>query len=550
MDRTEFYRRHLFEGIPRILSSLNRDPLSDTYGCFDRQYWSWCSVDFPNADLQRGVYPLTRVWLLDEPGNPYHRHPKILEWIGAGLAFWRKIQHPNGFFDQWYPNEQSVGTTAFTLGPAAACVRDLSGALPPDLTASLVESFRRAGDRLLRLKETHGFISNHIAGAAWALLEIHRLTSDDRYKHGARKLLDDIAARQSSEGWFSEYGGADPGYETLGISYLAKCIALLPDPEWIVRLERSIEFLSYAVHPNGSVGGEYGNRNTEIFFAAGLEMLSDRVPAAESILARMISDSGVKFPRPHEVDACNFTVFLSQFADAYACSRSRSHRPAPPPALPFHKTFAKEFPEAGWFIQSTDTYYAVVNIRKGGLIRLYDKKTGRLADGDCGLAAADGDGRWIVTQSAAARGSVRHEGPVTVLKVEGDFHRPPNRRMTPVKLMLLRAFALTLGRTVFFCEWAKQAMARALILRRETVPVSFTREIRLEPGQVSITDAVPGEGRRRIRELYRVLKSTPFFMGSARYFTSQELDLRREDLEKLNLADQQWVRRIGFPQSP
>ena len=40
---------------------------------------------------------------------------KILDWILAGLTFWSSIQHNDGSFDEFYPNERGwVGPTAFT----------------------------------------------------------------------------------------------------------------------------------------------------------------------------------------------------------------------------------------------------------------------------------------------------------------------------------------------------------------------------------------------------------------------------------------------------
>ena len=34
----------------RLLFVQNRDPYSNTYGCFDRRYWAWKLTDFPEAD--------------------------------------------------------------------------------------------------------------------------------------------------------------------------------------------------------------------------------------------------------------------------------------------------------------------------------------------------------------------------------------------------------------------------------------------------------------------------------------------------------------------
>ena len=35
--------------IPRLLTLLDRDPSSPTYGCFDRNYWHYRTQDFPSG---------------------------------------------------------------------------------------------------------------------------------------------------------------------------------------------------------------------------------------------------------------------------------------------------------------------------------------------------------------------------------------------------------------------------------------------------------------------------------------------------------------------
>ena len=48
-------------------------------------------------------------------------------------------------------------------------------------------------------------------------------------------------------------------------------------------LARSVAFLKHFIHPNGTLGGEYGSRNTEFYFPAGFEMLAPACADAASI---------------------------------------------------------------------------------------------------------------------------------------------------------------------------------------------------------------------------------------------------------------------------
>lgn len=76
--------------------------------------------------------------------------------------------------------------------------------------------------------EYHAFISNHLATVAVALYKWHALTGESVEKRG-REILDRILKHQSEEGWYEEYGGADPGYQSLCTYYLADLHRLRPD---------------------------------------------------------------------------------------------------------------------------------------------------------------------------------------------------------------------------------------------------------------------------------------------------------------------------------
>jgi len=81
--------------------------------------------------------------------------------------------------------------------------------------------------------------------------------------------MDGIYSRQSEEGWFLEYEGADPGYQTLDMHYQALFFKETDcDRIVLAHVEKSLEFLAYFLHPDGSIGGEYGSRSCPHFFRA------------------------------------------------------------------------------------------------------------------------------------------------------------------------------------------------------------------------------------------------------------------------------------------
>ncbi|MCP4725300.1 MAG: hypothetical protein GY863_09705, partial [bacterium] len=193
------------------------------------------------------------------------------------------LQNGNGSFDQWYPYEYSVGTTAFTLYPVTESYILIKDRLDKTFQNELISSFKKGADFILKNDEKHGFISNHQAGMALALYNVYLITSEERYKTGSDNILSRILMNQSEEGWYAEYGGADPGYESLGIYYLANLWKRSRNPELLESLKKSIDFYTYLIKPNRTVGGLFGSRNTELFFPSGFEILKDKIPVCGDI---------------------------------------------------------------------------------------------------------------------------------------------------------------------------------------------------------------------------------------------------------------------------
>ncbi len=272
---------------PRVLSLMDREALSPTAGCCDRTYWAWKFVDFPASRLQESLCVLAFLYATPLPQSPYYRNRQLLDWIARGLEFWSRIQHSDGSFDEAYPFERSLAATSFTSFYIGEALEMLAGDLPASTVTATRETLSRAGAWLSANDETHGFLSNHLAAAAAALAHAHRQTGDARFKERSAYFLDKILRRQSSEGWYDEYGGADPGYQTHGSFYLARCWQFSGDERLLESLTRASRFLAHFVHPDGSIGGEYASRNTQTYYPAAFEMLAHRDPSSAWIARTM-----------------------------------------------------------------------------------------------------------------------------------------------------------------------------------------------------------------------------------------------------------------------
>jgi hypothetical protein len=258
----------------RVLGLMDREPLSPTRGCMDRTFWAWKFTDFPGARFQEGLCALSFLNAAGFDGNPYHGSPILRSWIAGGFDFWAAIQRRAGDFDEAYPLERSFAATAFTSFYLSEAWSFLEGDLPAATADRFKAALAKAGSWLTRNDETHGFLSNHLAAAAAALQHAYRITGEDRFERRARYFLERILDHQSGEGWYDEYGGADPGYQTHGSFYLARYLELNPDPDLRDSLERASRFLAHFVHPDRSIGGEYASRNTQTYYPAAFEMLS------------------------------------------------------------------------------------------------------------------------------------------------------------------------------------------------------------------------------------------------------------------------------------
>ncbi|MBI4229745.1 MAG: hypothetical protein HY608_02805, partial [Planctomycetes bacterium] len=105
--------------LPRILTQLDRNPRSPTYGCATRAFWHDRTQSFPNGAAQACAAALALASEADGGIPPYAGSAQVAQWAGAALAYWASIQRRDGSFDEAYPGQRSYCATAFSsLGAA------------------------------------------------------------------------------------------------------------------------------------------------------------------------------------------------------------------------------------------------------------------------------------------------------------------------------------------------------------------------------------------------------------------------------------------------
>jgi len=201
--------------IPKILTLMDRNAHSPTYGCFDRAHWHYKIIDFPSGMAQEFVWPLALAYHTDVEGNQFHRQPAIRTWVEAGIRFAARSSHPDGSCDDYFPFERAAGAAAFSL---LACLESFE--LMELDAPELLEFFSRRADWLARHRES-GRLANHVALTVLALTRLGTMLDTGRWDGARDELLEVLLSWQDDEGWFAEYEGFDPGYHTLTVSCLA-----------------------------------------------------------------------------------------------------------------------------------------------------------------------------------------------------------------------------------------------------------------------------------------------------------------------------------------
>src|SRR3989344_3374676 len=89
----KLYAEEVLKGMPRLLSMINRNEDTKTFGCCDRAYWHYKTSDFPNVRFQETALTLALFYNCEYRENIYYKNEKVKKWICGILAFFVKIQH-------------------------------------------------------------------------------------------------------------------------------------------------------------------------------------------------------------------------------------------------------------------------------------------------------------------------------------------------------------------------------------------------------------------------------------------------------------------------
>lgn len=508
------YINQIQNSIQRLLSLGDSNPVSPTFGCFDRNFWHYRTVtDFPSAPFQMAALSLALLYQNDFENNFCYRRPEILRLAEGAMLYWAKIQRADGSFDEWYPYEHSFVATAFTSYGVSEALLLLKDELSKETSAKVTRSLEKAASWLSRHDDL--LVSNHQAGAVPALYNIFLLTRKEKYRELAQEKLDKLLSVQTEEGWFPEYGGADPGYTSLTVDFLAKYYQKSQDEKAREAINKALDFMVYFLHPDGSFGGEYGSRNTKYLFPHGLEILSAEFPQAGYLLQPFYQPKKyLNLVNLNSVDD-RFLVFffLPNYLQALVESAKREKEPDFSFVL---KSEEKNFPLAGLLVRKDEFNHLIINFKKGGVMKVFTAD--KLLYSDSGYFGILNNGKVVTTQwlnqDVTFQQSGENEFLIKTQFTLADFSLPLVRYLVP-----FRTFTSVFG----FSDRIMGAFGRQLkkrkILTLRRLPLFLERKVILGFREVKIEDKISSQGLK-ISSLEIGSGSSALHVPSSRFSTN------------------------------
>lgn len=480
----DWYAHEALRALPRLILMADKNPFSRTYGCFDRSYWHYRTMDFPCGMNQEFVLPLALACKLDLPDNPYFCKQRLRELVEAGIDFARRSSHRNGSCDDYFPFERALGALVFSLYAMTESAIEL------DLRdARHLEFFARRGDWLRRHNET-GRLANHQAFAALALYNVYILTGERRFLKASRAYRDLTLRWQSPEGWFHEYEGADPGYHSCTISFFAKLWQKSQDEALLRPLDKAIDFAWHFMHPDGSYAGEYGSRNTFHFYPHGFEVMSWQNARAGAIAQTFLERAMPRRRRYFNDDDRMAAHYVYDWMQAW---RDYSPDRQPAVALP-ESTESTWFPGAKLLVVRTPRYHAVVAANKGGVFKAV--APGGPVASDTGLIGELHGGKVVVSHIVDRNASRRTPDNLEI-EMAGHFHRRRAPLPTPLKQIVFRLLLLTVGR--FNANLVRSMLQKILITGKSRQPIRWRRRMRFDDAGMDVIDEVHILAKRGVR---------------------------------------------------
>lgn len=503
-ETTTLYSQTVNSILCRFFSQGDWNPYSQTYGCFDRNYWHYRMVSgFPSAIFQQAALSLALLFTINDPSNNYYQKTSIIKQAESAIKFWTKIQHNDGSFDEWYQFERSHVATAFTSYAISESLILLDEYISKEIREQATKSLQKAAFWLSKHYDLK--VANHNTGALAALYNIYLITNDVKWKKTLKSYISILERQQNSEGWFQEYGGADPGYNGLSLDFLAKCYHRTGDKDLLPLIEKALKFNVYFLHPDGSYGGEYGSRNTKYLLPHGLELLANKFIEAHYLLQPFQDSSHFQnLVNPKSVDD-RYLIFFFAPNYLYAWKDANSNHST----NNSFNSFDKVFFQAGLIVKKSNRQYCVVSLKKGGVIKVFHQKEKVKQEvyADTGYIIECYNGELFTTQWLDTTNKISSANFQPTIKISRRFgleKTGPKRSY----LLFFHVFMITIGRVAFISKILETSIKRKYIINNKfSKSFNFSRTIQLSEDKFEIDDEITWKS---VPKRFGLLKNVSF----------------------------------------
>ena len=365
-------------------------------------------------------------------------------------------------------------------------------------------------------EETYGTISNHMAHHMFEYLRAAEILEDDQSRAKAHQLLYNLNNQISKEGWFVEYDGADPGYQTRTLKYLVRSTSYLDGRDRSICLnlcDRSMEFLDKTILPDGTLFSAFGSRNTSLIYPSGIELMAKKDNEWDSLANRVRKAvKNAKAPPTLSLDFDNYIRLLDDHIEADRIYDSKSAHINTEPKNPKR---SKQFylKDYGLLKRRLGEYDLYIHSRYGGAFILF--KGDSCIEKNAGLYLALENGKKFATFKSEANSSINSKSTVIELNVE--YALPINENLTSMKLIFLRILNFSILRIRFFANLFRKLLVNRFISSlKPNDGVQAVRFFSLHNNVLKITDKI--ETKTPLEEAYLVPQINLRYMASSGYW--------------------------------
>ncbi|MCV2875544.1 hypothetical protein OE810_04655 [Rhodobacteraceae bacterium XHP0102] len=434
MKLEQQFHEYCYAQVGRILTQLDRDPDSPTYGCFDRNYWHYKIRDFPSSILQQGAFLLES---LRQQPNEILTKEVSGEWALAAINALSRQAEPTGAVDEYYPFEDSYPASAFALYCASKVLLDWKNKGFNSWDRLHWSGLRKLARRLSQRQELQA--ANQYAAGVAALSMASKFPQLEVCPKLVREHADRLFDLQDSEGWFQEYGGPDFGYLSVTIDALVDYHDVTQDKRALTAIDNAVSFLANMIGCDGELPWTLNARNTDYVVPYGLVRSARRNPLASWVVCRIFQNIEHS---SHFIWATDDRYLLHYIYSSIVRSLPYLNEmlTAEPPS---HKEKVW-YPSCGFLVRNYSNPPATVYVgaHKGGVLRVH-RALGAVGSYDNGWRLHLSDGLWTTNWWQRA---ITVENQKDFISIKGCFVPYKPMISTPTKHVVLRVLAKLVGR--------------------------------------------------------------------------------------------------------